>query len=171
MRGGRTLAVLLGAQVVLGACGGSSKPPAATSVTTSTASAVSPSTAATTTALPATPVPAATAALIVDGRNIVAINAEGKRLKTLVTVYADQHMLEVQLARDHNSVWYLERGLNQGFECGTLVHLDLVTNKREEIARAEPRRGRQTHTTGRRSGASRHRSERCGRPTAPVSLR
>lgn len=73
-----------------------------------------------------------TAALIVDGRNIVAIDAEGHRLRTLVTVFAGQDVLEVQLARDHNSIWYLERGNPNA--CGTIVHLDFVTNKRDELA-------------------------------------
>ncbi len=81
------------------------------------------------------PVPKDSAALTVDGRKIVAIDAEGHPLRTLVTVFAGQEVLEVQLARDHNSIWYLERANPNA--CGTVVHLDLVTNTRDEVATAD----------------------------------
>lgn len=133
LRTGAALLTAIAAPLALGACGSSSKPASGTSTTSTTRSTATVTSSSTTTvAAPASPVPTAAAALIVDGRKIVAIDAEGRRLRTLVTVFPGQDVLEVQLAADHNSIWYLERGGPN--VCGTLVHLDLVTNKRDQVA-------------------------------------
>jgi hypothetical protein len=132
----RTSAALLTALVVplaLGACGGSSQQATGSSTnSTIPRAATSTSASTSTTVASASPVPPGAAALVVDGRKIIAIDAEGHRLRTVVTVFAGQDVMEVQLARDHNSIWYLERGGPN--VCGTLVHLDLVTDKRDVVA-------------------------------------
>ena len=82
------------------------------------------------------PIPAGTALLEYGDQkpDIWAVDAHGNRLEKLVTAFAGETVERAQLDRDGQSIWYLEQKFGQ--LCGDLVHLDLVTNKRDVVTQA-----------------------------------
>jgi hypothetical protein len=71
----------------------------------------------------------------VSGRTIVALDANGRALKTLVTAYAGRAVRDATLMRDRHTIWYATQALDNA-TCPEIVKLDLATNRRTVVAHA-----------------------------------
>jgi hypothetical protein len=114
----------------------------AKSIVTSTTTSTSLSTTTTTVAPnPVDPL-AGIDLLQADGRYIYGLDAQGTRVRTLVTAYEDRAVEDVQMMPDHHTIWY-RTGLTSrtagppDFYCDDVVRLDLATNTRTLIAHAD----------------------------------
>jgi len=129
----RALAVSLGLALTIGACssskhanGPTSSVPSVPSSTTVTITAQS--TTSSTQPATADPIPGAVMLGIRD-RTIDALDAQGHKVKTLVTVFAGRQVENARLLADHETIWY---STSQGAppHCNEVVQLDLRTNAR-----------------------------------------
>ena len=68
-------------------------------------------------------------------RTIVALDADGHEVKTLVTVPAGREVTDASLTADHRTIWYAARPLDNQ-SCPEIVKLDLVTNASTVVAHA-----------------------------------
>jgi len=124
----RRLAVTLSLALTIGAC--SSSKPAATGPTTSAPSTTSVTAATTTTTAPTTADPLRNVVMLgVNARTIDALDAQGRKVKTLVTVFAGRRVENAQLMADRETIWY---PTTQGSPrtCDEIVKLNLRTNVR-----------------------------------------
>ncbi len=141
MRIQRAVGVVL--LLVVGACSSSSH----SSAPTTTAPTTTTTSGATTTEVPSTapttapgrdPLPAGTVMLGARGGSIVALDAGGHALKTLLTVATGRLVTGTQLMPDHETLWYVTTGnpavRNRG--CPSVVRLNLRTNTTALIAHA-----------------------------------
>jgi hypothetical protein len=129
----RAVVVTLALALAVGACSSSKH---ANGTATSVPSAASSTAATTSSTVPSTiPQPAATdpfpgtVMLGIHDRTIDALDAQGHKLKTLVTVFAGRQVENARLLADHETIWY---STTQGAPpyCDEVVRLDLRTNAR-----------------------------------------
>jgi hypothetical protein len=89
------------------------------------------------------------------GRYVVALDARGHQLATYVVTRAGSEIVDVQVTRDHQTLWYLSRDEHRT-GCGRVVRADIGTGASRIVMRASEfaisRDGRQLAFTGCESG-------------------
>ena len=115
-----------------------------TGATSSTTASTSTSTSTTSTTQPRPVDPMAGVAMLgVRGRKIMALDAQGNVMRTLVTAYAGRTVLDAQMQSNHHTIWYVTASntsdayLPGQYHCTDVVRLDLVTSQRTVIAHAD----------------------------------
>jgi hypothetical protein len=81
------------------------------------------------------PLPRGTRLLAASGRYVVALDRNGHQLATMVTARRGP-VVDVQITRDHRSLWYLSVRGTVGVDCGEVVRADLVDRSSQVIAHA-----------------------------------
>jgi hypothetical protein len=81
------------------------------------------------------PLPPGTRLLAASGRYVVALDRNGKQLATMVAAKRGS-IIDVQITRDHRSLWYLSTTGVPGSSCGEVVDADLVDRTSQIIAHA-----------------------------------
>jgi hypothetical protein len=81
------------------------------------------------------PLPAGTVMLAAQGRDVVALDAAGNQLATMI--HAERgSVVDAQITRDHRWLWYLSVAGTPGRDCGEVVRADIVDRSSTVIAHA-----------------------------------
>jgi hypothetical protein len=81
------------------------------------------------------PLPAGTVMFATRGRDVIALDSNGRRLATMV--HADRgNVIDAQVTRDHRSLWYLSVAGTPGIDCGEVVRADVAGGESKIMAHA-----------------------------------
>jgi hypothetical protein len=81
------------------------------------------------------PLPAGTAMLAAQGRDVVALGSNGEQLATMI--HAERGaVVDAQITRDHRWLWYLSVAGRAGEDCGEVVRADIVDRSSTVMAHA-----------------------------------